>query len=489
MAQVYISYSQNNAEAAKKIRDALEAWGHTIWLDDPDETFDRDLAEKLDTGLRESQIFIALLSPSSVKSRTVRREVAVAKSMNKSIIPVLVEPLTNISDSSGGKYIDATTNMQSAISRLTKAVNAKAATLAAKPPDDALDIEDDEEAEEDEGVRLFSPLALIMFAVLIVAIVIAVLSQTGSAPNNTNAVLTQVQGTADIQMTLAAEIRATADAQSTQINELAATQTSFAVEQQVTALALTNAAPSGTQESTGNGTATLTPTADLGVLPIDDEPTPTPETLDFSGAGGGLTIETGPTATIDLIRAQTGNLLTNPGFESFITLAGAQQLAQGWTPWFITGDDVPTYQLPPLYSAAGSAANRIRDGINAQAIYSSFSTHEGGLFQQVSGISPGAKVRFSVYAYVWSSTFSDIRTSEEAGDVTIEVGIDPTGGTDSSSADIVWSAPIERYDSYNHYEVSAVSTNSTITVFIRSKVGFPVANSYIYLDDALLFIE
>lgn len=189
--------------------------------------------------------------------------------------------------------------------------------------------------------------------------------------------------------------------------------------------------------------------------------------------------------------AQAVNLLSNPGFESPYVSAGGEpvrQVAQGWTPWHLPRTaDMPTYQnTQPEYAPAAPDTSRIRSGSNAQLYFSFFATHQGGVFQRVTGITAGAELRFSVYAYIWSTTFDDRAKSEEDGDVIVQVGIDPTGGTDPTSGAIVWSTAIEQYDAYREYAVIARATGTAVTVFVRSIVGFPVQHSYIYLDDAVL---
>lgn len=195
---------------------------------------------------------------------------------------------------------------------------------------------------------------------------------------------------------------------------------------------------------------------------------------------------------INLVTAQdSDNLLTNSGFEgSFTTSPGDQprQIAQGWTAWHVPAtDEMPSFQnASPKYQPVSPDSSRIRTGSNAQLYFSFFETHEGGIYQQVSNVTNGTEYRFSIYAHIWSSTFDDVDISEDPGDVALRVGIDPTGGTDGTSSDIIWSTPAIFYDTYRQYSVIATASSSTITVFVESTVGTPVQNSYIYLDDAVL---
>lgn len=196
------------------------------------------------------------------------------------------------------------------------------------------------------------------------------------------------------------------------------------------------------------------------------------------------------------VNAQETNLLANAGFESgFTSLSGTQprNVATAWTPWNAPRtDSMASYQnTSPKYIAA-SAANavgvvpRIRTGNDAQIYYAFYETFDGGIYQQITGLTAGTEVRFSVYSYVWSTTYDDPNVSEDPGGVAFRVGIDPTGGTDALSANVIYSTPTVAYDAYRQASVIAKAQGSTVTVFIRTSIGDPVQYSYVYLDDAVL---
>jgi LysM repeat protein len=197
------------------------------------------------------------------------------------------------------------------------------------------------------------------------------------------------------------------------------------------------------------------------------------------------------------VLAQGQNLLINPGFEPpFVTVDGAppRQVAQGWLPWHIGGGQSESENVQPEYYPASDATNglgvpRIRNGSDAQQYHSWYATHDGGVYQQVGGIQPGATLRFSAYVYVWSSTYEDVNRSEQPGGIVVRVGIDPSGGSDPANASIVWSDAGVQYDAFSEYSVSAVASGSAVTVFVRSTVTQPVQNNNIYVDDASLVVE
>ena len=189
--------------------------------------------------------------------------------------------------------------------------------------------------------------------------------------------------------------------------------------------------------------------------------------------------------------SEAANLLENGDFEGeFNDLDGAdpRNVAEGWTPWHVgRSSSSPSFaNHDPNYD---EETDRIRldEAGSAQKYFTNFATHHGGIYQVVESAVSGAAYRFSIYAHVWSSSFEDADYSEDPGDIVVRVGIDPNGGTDGESADIVWStAATFFYDAYRQYAVIATAASSTITVFVESTVGAPRANNYIYLDDAVL---
>ncbi|MDX2162592.1 MAG: LysM peptidoglycan-binding domain-containing protein [bacterium] len=185
------------------------------------------------------------------------------------------------------------------------------------------------------------------------------------------------------------------------------------------------------------------------------------------------------------VQAQESSLLTNPGFEPpLLTTAGLppMQVADGWLPWF-------SGTQPQFYAASdtieGVGVPRVLEG-DGQQYFSYYNVHTGGVYQSVAGVTPDTEYTFGVNAYVWSTNGDDPDVSADPGGVIVQVGIDPDGGTDGTSADIVWSAPIERYDAFNLYTVTAVAAADTISVWVRSSVTTPVQYSVIYLDNASL---
>lgn len=194
---------------------------------------------------------------------------------------------------------------------------------------------------------------------------------------------------------------------------------------------------------------------------------------------------TTPAAAVGAL--QSGNLLQNPGFEGqFVTINGdaSLQLAPNWQPWSLPQGASSSINAQPEYKPA--PANRIHSGSAAQEYNTFFATHTGGVYQRVP-VTPGTELRFSIYVYVWSSaSFANPDISEDPNDVIVNVGIDPTGGTDGSSASIVWSSDAEFYDQYRELSISAISSGTAVTVFVRSAPEGFVGTNNVYVDDASL---
>ncbi len=189
------------------------------------------------------------------------------------------------------------------------------------------------------------------------------------------------------------------------------------------------------------------------------------------------------------VQAQGTNLLQNPGFEEpYVTINSdlSLRVASNWQPWSLPQGSSSSINARPEYKPA--PANRIHSGAAAQEYNTFFATHTGGVYQRVP-VTPNTDLQFSIYAYVWSSaTFANPDVSDDPNDVSVSVGIDPTGGTDGTSANIVWSTASEFYDQYRELSVTARSQGTAVTVFVRSAPQGFVGTSNIYLDDAALVV-
>ncbi|MCY4526993.1 MAG: LysM domain-containing protein, partial [Anaerolineaceae bacterium] len=196
--------------------------------------------------------------------------------------------------------------------------------------------------------------------------------------------------------------------------------------------------------------------------------------------------------------AQTGNALTNPGFEAAFNTRDDEaliQVAEDWIPWHREpeGDDAATWELlqPEYMPARGTdEIAYVHEGESAQTLRSFYATFDAGLFQQVEDVETDSWLRFSAFAWVWSSVTDDPEQSEQDGDVFVQVGIDPDGGTDPESDEIVWSEiSYEIYDSWREYVVVTQAMSDEVTVFVRALVAEPVRNTQVWFDQTRLILD
>jgi LysM repeat protein len=216
-------------------------------------------------------------------------------------------------------------------------------------------------------------------------------------------------------------------------------------------------------------------------------------------------------------QAQTGgvNLLVDGDFEAPPTWPqqdgiGEVQVAPGWRAWYLDvppsyvqvpvncndrSDGYHCYWMRPEFRDNTSFDNRIHSGARSQKYFSYGRMHEAGLYQQVGGIRPGAALRFAIAIQSWQCFNIDKCgkngiLSDYPAEMHLRVGIDPYGGTDPFSPNIVWSPEQEAFDRWVEFSVEAVAKNDTVTVFTHSRPDWSWArlNNDVYLDDASLVV-
>jgi LysM repeat protein len=189
--------------------------------------------------------------------------------------------------------------------------------------------------------------------------------------------------------------------------------------------------------------------------------------------------------------AQGNNLLQNGSFEGdYSAFEGdnTRKMAAGWSPWNVArkANDPGFVNLTPEYRAAQNP-KRVRGGNKAQEWLTFFATHKGGIFQRVA-VTQGSQLKFTAFVNVWSTSLDNNDLSEQPGGVIVRVGIDPLGGTDGTSPNIVWATAPEVYDQYQQVSVDATAKAGFVTVFVESAPRDPVKNNNTYVDDASLVV-
>jgi len=222
------------------------------------------------------------------------------------------------------------------------------------------------------------------------------------------------------------------------------------------------------------------------------------------------------------------NLLDNPGFEGgwWRRTATGQEFGeifvpQGWVGFWKEGGPVPHdpgnpngYGRPEMHVINREPPFldplRVRSGQRALKFFTFFRIHDAGLYQQVTGITPGTRLEATGWAHAWSSTKDNSRYSDGAGtapyfiraseyqrdpdapatgirNFTFKVGIDPEGGVDPWSDRIVWGEGAHIYNAFAQIPpVEAVAAADTVTVFVHSTVLWPFKHCDAYIDDMRL---
>ncbi len=149
-----------------------------------------------------------------------------------------------------------------------------------------------------------------------------------------------------------------------------------------------------------------------------------------------------------------------------------RQVPDGWSEFVLYGD--PSFMNDP-HSFFGSGTLRI---------WSSGGTFKAGIFTQVN-VTPGAGYRASI---AWGAPNAPDTFGRQ-------LGIDPTGGTDPNSPNIVW-GPMHwgegRMLNYPvgqgpNVDVSARAVNGTVTVFFVTDHPVSTGDNLIYVDAIALY--
>ncbi len=242
-----------------------------------------------------------------------------------------------------------------------------------------------------------------------------------------------------------------------------------------TATATHTVHPKKTLKAEGTRTHTLVPTRTKEVILPTETPTPTRT----------------PTITPTPVNYPSGNLLNNPGFEGAFSEREAPEVvvADYWEAWWQDGPgQLEGYFRRPEYKPENKwlhTDRRIREGTYAQKFFTTYGTHNAGFFQRVPVV-PGGLCVFTIWVQVWSSEEDDPNSVTKPGDYRVQIGIDPTGGTDWASPNIVWSPPRMEYNTWMQLTVIAVAKEDVVTVFTRGYPEYRTKHNDSYWDDAYL---
>lgn len=170
------------------------------------------------------------------------------------------------------------------------------------------------------------------------------------------------------------------------------------------------------------------------------------------------------------------------------------KLADEWHPWWRNSPRTEVWMnIQPEYvpSTPQEMPPRVRSGEKSQHYFSFWSTMEAGLYQQVAAV-PGGQYCFSAWGHAWSSRETLpgwLSDPNDHGELHQRVGIDPTGGTDWSSPNIIWSDARMQYDVFGQFWITGTAQANQVTVFMWSRPNIPVKHNDVYWDDAVLTVQ
>jgi TolB-like protein len=92
MPDIFISYSRKDSAQALELADRLRADGMDVWIDQKGIVGAEQWATEIVDGIRACNTFIILISPNSIESENVLRELSLASEKRKRVLPVDLEP-------------------------------------------------------------------------------------------------------------------------------------------------------------------------------------------------------------------------------------------------------------------------------------------------------------------------------------------------------------------------------------------------------------
>jgi hypothetical protein len=158
------------------------------------------------------------------------------------------------------------------------------------------------------------------------------------------------------------------------------------------------------------------------------------------------------------------NFLTNPGLETFNAPyddynGHPLQVAQNWTAFTKSGA-IPKYMTNDQWAAMTGGAAEHLEGDHSQ-MYWETGVFEAGIYQQVSVTAGTDYAAQAKILTIWKTS-----ASHDDDKMLKQGGIDPHGGTDPNSPDIVW-GPAKGADvKWESVRTSATAISSTITLFV-----------------------
>jgi hypothetical protein len=198
------------------------------------------------------------------------------------------------------------------------------------------------------------------------------------------------------------------------------------------------------------------------------------------------------------LAALAANLLSNGNFNSFSVIPGRswdgydEKVGSDWTHFYIDAgtrlDKLHWFSSTDFTARFNPGGDPYElEGANgsAQVIWSSYE-FDAGIYQRVTGLAVGTAYGFDVpFTTFWRGP--DDGPDGQDGIMKKQVGIDPTGGTEPTSAEIIWSEVDSDDAKWVFMDLAARAESDAMTFYVR--VQAPENDSDNHTDLDMVYID
>ena len=90
MLNIFISHAKEDREYAKQLAQKFRYAGHEVWIDAYNIQGGQDWEEEIFNGIEQAEVVVVCLSPASINSQWVRREIFLARAQHKTVLPIML---------------------------------------------------------------------------------------------------------------------------------------------------------------------------------------------------------------------------------------------------------------------------------------------------------------------------------------------------------------------------------------------------------------
>ncbi len=150
-------------------------------------------------------------------------------------------------------------------------------------------------------------------------------------------------------------------------------------------------------------------------------------------------------------------------------------------------------EFRPMNADVSEQRVRVRSYPTSASFFNFYSLNRSaGLVQQVRNVAPGSRLRFSIWAQLWSTNADGADSSTQPGGLQARACIDTTGATvaqpDFNSPNIVCGGATRDYDKFVQISVEATAASNQVTVIFDTSADYPVKHNDVFADDAELIV-